>query len=105
MSAEEISSLKADVEALKAEDESLKTKASSRADCVEEFKACLPLVWKLKNLLADGAFPYFQLGFEKCKDQFLEAGLMPSDREEFPSFEKTIASIPAEEEKTAEFPA
>lgn len=50
-------------------------------------------------MLANEAFPYFQLGFEKCKDQFIEVRLMPSDGEGFPSFGKAVASLPSEEEK------
>lgn len=45
------------------------------------------------------------MDFEKCKGQFAEAGLVPSDREEFPGFEKALDSLSTEEERTTKRPA
>lgn len=46
--------------------------------------------------MSDKDYFYFETGFEKCWYQFEEVGLIPEDREDFPSFDKVIATLPKE---------
>lgn len=43
--------------------------------------------------MEDRSFSFFQTGFEKCKEQFEKAGLLPVGREEFPDLDKAISSL------------
>uniref|UniRef100_UPI003F5929BF uncharacterized protein LOC142554728 n=1 Tax=Primulina tabacum TaxID=48773 RepID=UPI003F5929BF len=58
---------------------------------------------EFKKAVVDKACPLFQTGFEKCREQYEEAGLLPQDKENFPDFGLAIASLPkdGEEEKEA----
>ncbi|XP_075478565.1 uncharacterized protein LOC142519433 [Primulina tabacum] len=56
---------------------------------------------EFKAAVEDWAYHLFKTGFDKCREQFEEAGLLPEGRENFPDFGRAITSLPkdGEEEK------
>ncbi|XP_075522316.1 uncharacterized protein LOC142555367 isoform X1 [Primulina tabacum] len=100
-------------ETAKLELQAAKEEAASSRARAEETTAALELLksshekkmaqflrsWEFKKMVADKAFVYFDLGFNKCLEQFQEAGLVPPDQEEFPDLLKAAASLPEDEEE------
>lgn len=83
---------------MRVELELFKAQILSHANSVEEAKAAFINSEEFKDVVAAKVFPYFQIGFENCKGQFAEDGLLPPDREDFPSFDKAVNSLSADEE-------
>ncbi|XP_075502962.1 uncharacterized protein LOC142540581 [Primulina tabacum] len=88
------------------------TEQTSRADAAEEalaeaerkreqLQASFLTSPEFKAAVEDRAYPLFKTGFNKCRKQFEEAGLLPKDKSNFPDFRLAIASLPkaGEEEK------
>lgn len=46
------------------------------------------------------AYSFFETSFNRCRDQFEEAGLIPAVKENFLSFDKAIATLSNDENET-----
>lgn len=46
--------------------------------------------------MAYRAYSFFETGFKMCTKHFSEDGLILVDKEDFPDFDKAIASLPTE---------
>lgn len=71
----------------------------------EEWRAGFLTSVEFKEVVTTKAFSYFETGFQKCQEQYEEAGLFSIDKENFPDLDRAIASLldegdEAQEQKT-----
>lgn len=73
----------------------LETRAQSEEGWRDSFLQSTDFKWAV----SDRSYSYFKTGFDRYRDQLKESGLIPPDREDFPTSEKDVATLPDDEDK------
>lgn len=92
-------SVTVEIEITRAWIQELQTALEARAQSEKEVRSFFLLSPEFKWVVSNKAYIYFETDFYRCRDQFEEAGLIPTDREDFPSFGRAIVTLPDNEDE------